>query len=82
MLDVNSPLAVPLMLAGLAAPIVFVVFLFRVSRRRLSGRRGRFDRFLGGVARGQVQASHLAADTPDVDRIAVPRAPHPGDRGR
>ena len=82
MLDVNSPLAIPLMLAGLALPIAVTVFLLRISRRRLSGRKGRYDGLLGGVARGQVQASHLEAGTPDVDEIAVPHVPRPGDRGR
>ena len=82
MLDVNSVLAVPLMLAALAIPIVLIVFLFRISLRQLSGRRGHFDGLLGGIARGNVQASHLQAGTPDVDDIAVPRAPRPGGRGR
>jgi hypothetical protein len=80
-MDVNSALiAVPAMLLALGIPVVAIVLLLRLSRRRLSGRSGVGDRFLSGVARAGVQASHLEADTPDVDDIAVPLAPRPGDR--
>lgn len=82
-MDVNSAIiAVPAMLLALGLPVVAFVLLLRVSRRRLSGRRGTHDRFLGGIARAGVQASHLEADTPDVDDIAVPLAPRLGGRRR
>ena len=83
-MDVNSTLvAVAAMLFALGIPIVVVVVvLIRASMRRLSRRRGRHDRLLGAVARAGVEYSHLRGVGPEVDDIAVPHAPHPGDRGR
>lgn len=82
-MDVNSALiAVPAMVLALGIPVVVTALLLRVSLRRLSGRRRPHDRFLSAMARGGVQASHLEAGTPDVDDIAVPRAPRPGGRRR
>ena len=81
-MDVNSALAVPAMILALGIPVVAIIVLMRLSLRRLSGRRGRHDRLLGGIARAGVQASHLEADTPDVDDIAVPLAPRAGNRCR
>ena len=82
-MDVNSALiAIPAMLLALAIPVVVLVLLVQASLRRLSGRRERRDRILGAFARAGVHASHLQADTPDVDDLSVPRAPRPGDRDR
>ncbi len=67
-------LAIPAMLAAIAAPILIVVGLLWLSQRRFAGRKGRGDRLLGGVARAGVQASHVEAGTPHVDDIAVPKA--------
>ena len=73
----NGLLAVLAMLLALAIPVVAIVVLLRVSLRRLSGRRAGHDRFLGAVSRAGIHASHLQADTPDVDEIAVPRTRRP-----
>ena len=72
--DLTDVLAVPAMLLAVAVPVIVVVVLLRLSRRRFEGRPGRWDRWLGGIARGHVQASHLEAGTPEVDDIAVPVA--------
>lgn len=81
-LDADILLAVSAMVLALAIPVIAIVAILRVSRDKLLGRRHGRDRFLGAVSRAGVQASHLQADTPDVDDIAVPLPPRPGDRRR
>jgi len=70
---VTELLAIPAMLAAIAIPVLIVIGLLWLSRRRFEGRRGRGDRLLGGVARAGVQVSHVEAGTPHVDDIAVPK---------
>ncbi|MBI3749156.1 MAG: hypothetical protein HY262_09980 [Chloroflexi bacterium] len=81
-MDLDVLLAVSAMVLAVAIPVVAIVPVLRVSRDKLLGRRHGRDRFLGAVSRAGVQASHLQADTPDVDDIAVPLPPGPHHRRR
>lgn|SRR5512146_795384 len=66
--------------AALAAPVVLVILLFRVALRRFSGRHGKYDSLFEGMGRAAATYSHLVADMPDPDDVAVPKtkAPPPG----
>lgn len=65
----------------IAVPVTITVLLLRVSFRRMSGRRGRFDSLFGGLARANAMFWHLNAGSPHPDDVnAVP--PPPGGRMR
>jgi hypothetical protein len=74
--------AVVLVMALIVAAVVGITFgLLRVAFRRMGGRRGRFDRLFGGMARANAMSWHLNGSGPHPDDInAVP--PAPGRRGR
>ena len=68
----QTVLSIVAMIGAFALPIMVIVGLLRLSKRRLEGRRSRLDGLFGGVARGGVMGSHLQAGTPHPDDIAVP----------
>jgi hypothetical protein len=51
-------LSVALVVLSLSVPVLVAIGLLWLARRRLSGRRGRFDRLFSGVARGGAMYSH------------------------
>jgi len=74
--------AVALVIALIVAAVAGItVGLLRVGFRRMSGRRGPFDRLFSGMARANAMSWHLNGSGPHPDDInAVP--PAPGRRAR
>jgi hypothetical protein len=60
----------------IAVPVVITIGLIQVAFRRMSGRRGPFDRLFSGLARANAMHWHLNGSGPHPDDVnAVPPAP-------
>lgn len=66
-------LSAALVFVSFAVPVMVIVGLLWLARRRYAGRRGRFDRLFEGIGRANAVNSHLRAGTPDPDDLAIPR---------
>ena len=69
-------MSVVLIVAIVAIPTAIAVGLFLLGKRHLDGRRTKYDRLFEGMGRANATRSHLLADTPDPDDLAVPSPRH------
>lgn len=65
-------LSAALVVIAFAIPVMVIVGVLWLARRRFAGRRGRFDGVFEGIGRANAVNSHLRAGTPDPDDLAVP----------
>jgi hypothetical protein len=72
---------ISLMLGFILAPVVVIVGLLWVARRRFQGRQTRFDGLFGGMARANQARNELVAGIPNPES-PVPGAPGPRRRRR
>ena len=65
-------LSAALVFISFAIPVMVIVGLLWLARRRYAGRRSRLDGLFEGIGRANAMNSHLNAGTPDPDDLAVP----------
>ncbi len=65
-------LSAALVFISFAIPVMVIVGLLWLARRRYAGRRSRLDGLFEGIGRANAINSHLNAGTPDPDDLAVP----------